>query len=833
MCTLSQAQENDYVHCQERLTKWLETISTYNGLEGMSESDTRSKLIDSLFIEVLGWNESHIKREGYVNKIGFYDYIFNSGSNNFVLEAKKAEVDFYMPNNKTTKYKSLKDKKSPLREAIEQGINYAATRGIDIVVVFNGKQLAITYLPYITYHNFDDTYLFQDLEDIQNRFTRLYNILSPLVNGEGALQKLISTKEESAVIRSRPPFKDKITNSQVDSNAKASENILAKYFENIHGRYFSDIISDEELLKKCYCDSEAAGKLEREIELVLRDRSPLIDYPIQEIETTKKSAGQFGNIFLENKNGTKLFLLLGGSGVGKTTFIFRYFNYLLSEEDKEFFVWVYLDFKKMSEEGKEIDKFVFEELEEQLSEKYEQLELYTNPEKIKATFHKDLKKEQGTIALLPTEEEKNRAIAEVIRESKKDKSHHIKRIFEYLRSIGFGTCVIYDNVDQLSTDLQTRVFKHANVMRENLKTTIICTLREEVYYDHRKDKEFNYAEIERFHIPSPRLLNVISKRIKVLKEETEESEILSIQTEQGALVTLRKLDIIEVLTQTFLGKTDNLQLIEMLANNDLRDCLKYFKSIISSYNINFDDLLKSAVKHAAGTSGTKVIESSQILSALALQDRIHFNSNKSEPLINLFLVENDGFFSHFTKIRILKYAQSRVNISLGYLQQGYFKISEMYKEKFKSSVISISVFLEIIRKLQKVGALINSNGTLNEISAEDYIRLGPAGKYYLDNLIHNPFYLSLVAIDTQISQEDKHNRITRTYELSQAESDIMKKRRYIAMSRIFLQYLQEEEQKEIEFLKSIEVEIDSEYYTISELLNNNFEKFLETNGLNL
>lgn len=829
---MSKDVQVDYVKAQENLQGWIESIGVY-ATEKLTEADTRSKLIDSLFIEVLGWDERQISREGYVNKIGFYDYILDSGVNRVVLEAKKTEVDFYMPTSKSIKYQSLKDNKTPLREAIEQGINYAATRSIDIVAVFNGNQLAITYLPFIHYQNYHDTYLFQNINEIRGRFIRFFNVLSPISNGEDALVRLLSTHAESALIRNRPPFKDKITNGQPDSNAKANENILAKYFEHIHGRYFSDIISDEELLKKCYCESEAAGKLERGIELVLRDRSPLIDFPIQEIETTKKSAGQFGNVFLENKNSTKLFLLLGGSGVGKTTFIFRYFNYLLSDEDKQFFVWLYLDFKKMDEEGREIDEFVYSELHEQLSEKYEHLELYTSPEKIKTIFQRDLKQEQGTIALLSTEEEKNRAVADVIRESKRDRRHHIKRIFEYLRSIGLGTCIIYDNVDQLATESQTRIFKHANVMRESLKTTIICTLREEVYYDHRKDPQLNYAEIERFHIPSPRLINVISKRIKVLKEETDEAEFFSITTQQGALVTLRKLDIIEVITKTFLGKTENLQLIEMLANNDLRDCLKYFKSIISSYNINYDDLVSSALKQASGHLDTRVIDSSQILRGLALQDRVHFIEGKTEPLINLFLAENDGFFSHFTKIRILMYSQSRLTTSLGHLPQGYFRVEEMYKEQFQSTVKNIGVFLDIIKKLQRVGALINSNGTLTEVIAEDYIRLGPAGKYYLDNLMFNPFYLSLVSTDTPIASESIYTRINRMYGQSFTDSEVIKKRRYLGMANAFVEYLIEEEKSEREHLDSLGVEVDSEFHQISEHIKICLDRFIETNGLKL
>ncbi|MHA4267707.1 hypothetical protein ACX16L_23180 [Bacillus cereus] len=819
-----------YTECESSFDEWLEKVKSYEEVS-LTEADTRSKLIDSLFIDVLGWDETQIHREGHVNKIGFYDYDFNSGRNRFVLEAKKTDVNFLMPKNKTTKYKALKDKNSKLKEAIEQGVNYAAVRNIDIVVVFNGKQLAVTYIPYSKATNKHDTYLFQDLEDIHNSLLRFYNLLSPLVNGKEETAKIIVPDSQNILIRNRPSFVDKINTKQADFGLKSKGNELAKYFEQIHGEYFSDITSDEEFLKKCYCESEIAGKLERELEIVLRDTAPLNDFPIEEIQTKKRSAGNFQTRFIENNKSTKMFLLLGGSGVGKTTFIFRFFNYILSADEREFLVWLYLDFKKMSEEGKSIDDFVNEELEDQLSEKYEDLELYTDPEKITKIFAKDLKKQRGSIALLPTEEDRQRAKAETIREVQKDKLYHIKRIFEYLRSIGYGTCIVYDNVDQLNTDLQKRLFKHANVLRENLKTTVICSLREEVYYDHRKEKVLNFSEIERFHIPSPRLTNVLSKRIKLLKENTDPDDIFSMHSEDGKFVNVKKSEIIDVLTQTFLGDNENVLMLEMLANKDLRDALKYFRKVITSHNINFDEVLISAGMYAISKSTNKIIDSSQILRGLALQDKIHFNGNSSEPLINIFSVESDGFFSHFTKIRILKYAQSLIYNSIGHLPQGYFKVSDMYKEVFSNTVNDLESFMSIVKKLQKVGAIVNYSGSLNELNEEDYITLGPAGKYYLDVLIYNPFYVSLMAIDTTMTDPVESQEIEKIYSLSLSEKTVIQTRRYLAMSRHFVKYLVEEEEKEVEFLKAKGLELNEEYFSIAKNIQEGYEAFIKKNGL--
>lgn len=47
-------------------------LLTYSSSD-ISESDTRSKIIDVFFKDILGWEESDIERERFV-QVGYYDY---------------------------------------------------------------------------------------------------------------------------------------------------------------------------------------------------------------------------------------------------------------------------------------------------------------------------------------------------------------------------------------------------------------------------------------------------------------------------------------------------------------------------------------------------------------------------------------------------------------------------------------------------------------------------------------------------------------------------------------------------------------------------------------
>ncbi len=58
----------------------------------LTEADTRSKLIDPLFKEVLGWNEAEIRREKPVTN-GFIDYVLGADYSYLLIEQSDQSLD--------------------------------------------------------------------------------------------------------------------------------------------------------------------------------------------------------------------------------------------------------------------------------------------------------------------------------------------------------------------------------------------------------------------------------------------------------------------------------------------------------------------------------------------------------------------------------------------------------------------------------------------------------------------------------------------------------------------------------------------------------------------
>jgi len=131
----------------EKLRKIKDTIKLYSDTD-LSEADTRCKIIDDIFIDVLGWKEGNIKRESSYrdkdDKTQYIDYVFESNKNKFIVEAKKNGVYF----NTVTSVKKLKlngvlSRDNNTKKALDQAYNYCINKRIDVGCICNGKQIIV------------------------------------------------------------------------------------------------------------------------------------------------------------------------------------------------------------------------------------------------------------------------------------------------------------------------------------------------------------------------------------------------------------------------------------------------------------------------------------------------------------------------------------------------------------------------------------------------------------------------------------------------------------------------------------------------------------------
>src|SRR5688572_5267228 len=126
----------------EALEEFRKFAADYETLKAadLSESDSRSKLLDRILIKVLGWSEADIVREGYVQP-GYFDYELSTSIFSFVVEAKRNLVELKLPSvgNRV----SLKTLRKGNAEIVDQIREYIYKRNLSYGIISNGHQFVI------------------------------------------------------------------------------------------------------------------------------------------------------------------------------------------------------------------------------------------------------------------------------------------------------------------------------------------------------------------------------------------------------------------------------------------------------------------------------------------------------------------------------------------------------------------------------------------------------------------------------------------------------------------------------------------------------------------
>jgi len=313
--------------------------------DDLNESDTRSKLIDALLINILGWTEADIKREGKLDS-GYFDYQISAPGINFIIEAKRNFKEFTIP----TKHKKAKIKTifSENIEIIKQIRSYSIDIGIQYGLMTTGRQFILSKLFNTDGKNWleNECLLFNGIEDIEKRFVEFYDNFSKfaVVNNGGFIYDFPVKKFES----------NSIVSSLIDREKELVRNSLSIKLTPIIDRIFGEIFSDDneddkDFIEKCFVENSETKKNRDEIDRLFADRAPQLGNIVKAVntESVKTQISEEINqdeISIRNLIPPKPIIIVGSKGAGKTTFI----NHLLKTGNNDSLknhLVVYLDLR--------------------------------------------------------------------------------------------------------------------------------------------------------------------------------------------------------------------------------------------------------------------------------------------------------------------------------------------------------------------------------------------------------------------------------------------------------------------------------------------------------
>lgn len=810
----------------EALEKFKKLMEKDYVKEELSESDTRSKFIDYILIECLGWSESNIVREERCLENGSYlDYKLCTNIPIIIIEAKKNKISFELPKaSKQSEYKIggvLSDSKILLQTMI-QARDYAISKGITFCVITNGEEFVFFRsqnqqgIEWVEHK----AIIFRNLIEIRDNFDLFCRLLSMNSASEGLLHQTIPISKDSDSGITKYMTLD---TRHIRRPRNIDRNPLFTIIGTVIHRVFQDLASKEaesEILEHCYVESPRKKVKE----------APFLDRQSKTLIVSKKDAGDFQRrIIATLKAGdiqdTEVILLIGSVGVGKSTFIQRFRKVLVKKEIDEKGIWIYINFMHFSDTGEKLDTFIYNQIDKIISTEYSHLGL-DEWRFLKQVYHSEYEKSRrGALAplFLKDPNEFEQKMGEKIDEwiNTKREEHFTKLLSTASKRLSKNIFLVFDNADQLKPETQNEIFLVSQKLAETINCYVLLALREESYWKNRNAGPLNAFHTTAYNIQPASLKQVISKRFQYAKSLINDEKIqlyLDYQISNEEILA-----VFDRLVQTLLGKNeDYIEFIESTSVGDTRRALDNIAAFMISGHTNFEAILRDERKESP--TGFP-IPFHEFINAIILRDNEVYSETNCD-IINIFNVNGSSDSSNFNRIAVLGRIL-KANNSMSIKGIGYVSIEEVVNDCHSVGILPETT-LSILNILN-THRLIETETTIKEkVDSTEYVRITVSGKYYVEKLTNLFGYLSLIIYETPICDDISFGKLKKKYgELNSITSNLPKDRydrvvKRLELVEIFIHYLYSEFTKS-SFRKKPEL-FSSSSINVMNNLREHFEK---------
>ncbi|NOW95497.1 P-loop NTPase fold protein [Mucilaginibacter sp. SG564] len=750
----------------ENFDAYSKNISTYITID-LSESDTRSKLIDSLLINVLGWDELDIQREGRVDS-GYFDYKVSLPGFHFLIEAKKQFVDFVLPNkHKNCLIKSIYKENA---EVIDQIQKYSVDLGTQFGIFTNGKQFIFLKLFNIDGKPWKDNQclLFNGLEDVKERFVEFYENFSKfaIINNGGFKYLEASASISYRTVLSTLIDRDK---EQIRNTLSAK---LAPIITNIFGEIFSEEKDDDlEFINSCFVQNEEVKKNRNEIQKLFSDTAPKLAEVVP-AQNFSSLSGQIKNELNQVASirhaPPKPIIIIGSKGSGKTTFLNYLFKYRLVDKDIPDHMTVYLDLRRYFDKEQYFEaEHICRDIIELVFEKYANMNLYSLTA-LKRIFYKEIQRNDTNIwewCKANDEQVYNQKLSEFLENEQKNKIIFFEKLSKYLiRERRKRLIIIIDNADQFETRIQEKVFVFSHSLSKQSLCSTVISLREGYYHKWRSAPPFDAYESNVYHISAPKYSEVLQKRIDFALNKTSVNGSTK-GTVEGFKIEMPNQSIYEFLhgLKHSLFADQNSELVDFLSFTtfpNIRDGLRIFSSFLTSGHTKVSEYIIQE-RFRQDNQYFHPVPIHEFIKSIGLQNKTYYHSDTS-IVHNLFLPPTNSN-SHFLKWYML------LNLQQQHDQIGESKTIEYeaFVETFNGLGFNTDAILASVATLLAHN-FIDSDQQVSDIQWKtlpiiQQISLTAKGYYYVKALMGRFHYLDLVVQDTPIYDTESFDNIKASF----------------------------------------------------------------------
>lgn len=798
----------------------------------ISEADTRIKLIDRILKETLNWPEAYISREDHTNgaNVGYSDYRLTIKQNPYiVVEAKREGESFSLPTFSGRRHLKLNGILKTSKEvmvAINQVRQYCVD---DMIINYAVATNGYSWIIFKTTHKKSSwkessAVVYYSIEDMRDNFLEFWNLLSFDAIIQGSLEKAFSeiTTTERKYVR--------VVNNIINADVPLEKNRLHAQLYPIIDTFFDDIADKDqvEILKSCYVYSRSVTSATADLNNVIKDAIPLFlkKQGTRDIITGEKDSGIFDEEIKKSveSNTGQLYLLLAGIGAGKTTFLKRYLKITgkpVLEKDGLAF---YISLLGPPTESEKLEQVVYTKLLEEIRSKYADV-IQEKRRTLKKIYEKELNLLHETTLKAENlrQDEYEKRISPYLDKLTENTIDYVTRLLKECQRRGYAVLIFIDNVDQLPPEYQAKVFLLSQKVTREIGSSTVLSLREESYHSASTQKILTAYANKKFHIASPRFRRLIDNRLNyatriLMKSEEEIKYFLRSGIELDRKSIIEFLSIIQ--KSIFLRSKQIAPFIEAICHGNMRLALDMFNTFLVSGATDVDKML-----HIFNETGAYQVAFHEFLKSVMLKEKRYYKETPENPIMNVFECSTKKNSSHFTTLRILRLLESFKDVSSPE-GRGYVELDKIMYE-FENCFDNGEDFIDTADRMVRWRLIEVNTKSIETVGGATYLRVTPAGLYYLKYLVKKFPYLDLVLQDTPINDDVVVLKLTdymRLVDNLSGKVEDKHNRMKVRFERVdfFLNYLKREE--ETEFV-SISIPVNPILnYRFSDILIEEFEK---------
>ena len=751
-----------------------------------SEQDTRVKIIDRVLTEVLGWPLAEIMTEVQAGK-GFVDYkLTNRGLARAVVEAKRDGREFGLESRTAGRAYRLDGPtfhSVDVREGIDQAIRYCGRKNAELACVTNGREWLVFRGSRLG--DGKDTeegvaFVFPTLGAIRSSFALFYDLLSYPAVGEFRYRAHFQ-EAEGRPIRAHE-FKRTLRSSQSRSLLQQPplmadlERIMTSFFRRLSGD------DDPDLLAQCFVISRESQTADEKIARISED----LLGRIRSLNTGK--AAELTELVERVKvtQRNEFVLLIGTKGAGKSTFIDRFFRFILPQSLAAECVIARVNLA--DSEGNEqsiaswLDRRLLEALEAAVfgegGPSFDELQ--------GMFFDEYRRRSQGTLKHLYERDKEEFKIdfGRFIETRREERPHeYITRIVHHIvLSRRRVPCLVFDNADHFTIEFQERVFQYARSVYESAVCLVIMPITDRTSWQLSREGALRSFENETLFLPTPLPLVVLKKRVAFIelrladeKRQPGRGYFLN----RGITLSLDNITAFTAALQTvFLRSGEVAFWIGNLANNDIRRSLEIAKQLVTSPHLGVVELLKAYV-----VGSSIALPPWRVKRALILGRYDIFPTGEHTFVRNVFALDEELDSSPLLGLRILQLLRDAQKAEVGDSRsEDPFIAVDQVVDYFRAMLVDPRVTLASLGHMLEDGLCLSYDPTVTEIANARKIELSPSGYQHLRWGARDQNYLSSMLEVTPIVDSLPFERLS---ELARRpRRDVWKER-----LEVFIEYL--------------------------------------------